>query len=648
MKNLLILLAIPLFFISCVRDNDETSILEETVNLDLDISLSFNLEKTEESNKGAGITNKFSEFNHIFKDEIDLVFTSTTTGFTTTLTITPNDLINTPALVIPYGTYSWSIVDNEQDGNIDYFLRSYLPIYGSGTVDIYASSVSIDLLVDTDFGLVTVEKENISSAKIELTGLGEKDLVLLNDYYFIYALESDGYRLSVNESFYNTTIETYIDDPNILYSKTHYNFILAFSNVSVNSIIIKSAPFVQYDNYLQPSYGNPIYLDDNGVTIKAYDWASAGNKGYIDGVEYTIVNETTLREMVANDEDVTKVVTTKVTDMNNLLNGYNLSSDNIISFTNSLFNQDIGNWDTSNVTDMSNMFASAILFNQDISKWNTSSVTNMKQVFFRAILFNQPIGNWDVSNVADMSGIFRSGTNTKHTFNQDISDWNVSNVVDMSSMFSGCAFNKDISSWDVSNVKNMVFMFDNSSFNKDIGSWDVSNVTNMKAMFQNADSFNQDIGSWDTSSVTDMRFMFNNSSFNQDIGSWDVSNVTNMEAMLSSSPFNKDISSWDVGNVENMVFMFGATKFNQDIGSWNVSSVTNMNNMFSQATAFNQNIGGWDTSSVTNMQSMFASAILFNQDLTGWNVLLVTNCSGFGNNNNGNWTQKPNFTNCTP
>ena len=84
MKKLLILLAIPLFLISCVRDNDETNQLEETVNLDLDISLSFNLEKTEESNKAAGITNKFSEFNHIFKDEVDLVFKSIFTELKTT------------------------------------------------------------------------------------------------------------------------------------------------------------------------------------------------------------------------------------------------------------------------------------------------------------------------------------------------------------------------------------------------------------------------------------------------------------------------------------------------------------------------------------------------------------------------------------
>ena len=41
----------------------------------------------------------------------------------------------------------------------------------------------------------------------------------------------------------------------------------------------------------------------------------------------------------------------------------------------SSFNQPIGDWDVSNVTDMRSMFANDNAFNQDLSNWDVSSVT---------------------------------------------------------------------------------------------------------------------------------------------------------------------------------------------------------------------------------------------------------------------------------
>lgn len=248
---------------------------------------------------------------------------------------------------------------------------------------------------------------------------------------------------------------------------------------------------------------------------------------------------------------------------------------------------------------------------------NLSYVTDMHSMFEMSS-FNHDIGNWDVSNVRDMSKMFEWVIN----FNQDIGSWDVSNVRDMSRMFYFVsAFNQDIGSWNVSKVIDMSEMFwSATSFNQDIGSWNVSSVTDMSGMLCAASLFNQDIGNWDVSNVEDMSKMFSGTLFNQDINSWNVSKVTDMSEMFSASSFNQDIGGWDVSSVTNMSGMFSASSFNQDIGSWDVSNLINMNRMFSTATSFNQDIGNWDVSNVTDMSFMFAYATSFNQDLSSWDV----------------------------
>jgi surface protein len=44
----------------------------------------------------------------------------------------------------------------------------------------------------------------------------------------------------------------------------------------------------------------------------------------------------------------------------------------------------------------------AARFNQPIGDWDTSSVADMENLFRGATRFDQPIGNWDTSSVADM------------------------------------------------------------------------------------------------------------------------------------------------------------------------------------------------------------------------------------------------------
>jgi surface protein len=88
------------------------------------------------------------------------------------------------------------------------------------------------------------------------------------------------------------------------------------------------------------------------------------------------------------------------------------------------FNQDIGSWDVSKVTQMTSMFQIATAFNQDIGSWDTSNVTDMQFMFTQATSFNQDIGNWDTSSVTDMSWMFGAAK----AFNQDLTKWCVTNI----------------------------------------------------------------------------------------------------------------------------------------------------------------------------------------------------------------------------
>ena len=302
------------------------------------------------------------------------------------------------------------------------------------------------------------------------------------------------------------------------------------------------------DNTPVVESGN-IYLDSNGVTIKATADAQVGDQEAINGNIYTVVDESQLREMVKNEENITYVVTSKITKMHELFlkidDSAQLFDDRYYGSYN--INGDISSWDVSNVTKMNRMFWKSQDINQDISSWDVSNVTNMVQMFDESD-FNDDISSWDVSSVTNMFSMFE-----ETEFNQDISSWNVSNVTIMSSMF-----------------------YKNLYFDQDIGDWDVSNVTDMSSMFHRAFSFNQDISSWDVSSVTKMNYMFTDTAyFDSPLDNWDVSSVTEMRGMfMDASSFNRMLSSWDVSNVWVMSYMFKGTSYALNLSSWNVSNVT--------------------------------------------------------------------------
>ena len=331
------------------------------------------------------------------------------------------------------------------------------------------------------------------------------------------------------------------------------------------------------------------------------------------------------------------------------------------------FDQDIGGWDVSSVTNMANMFY-ATTFNQDIGGWDVSSVTNMVGMFYNST-FLQNLTGWCVQNIPSMPYRFVRSNYPSIALPQwgscpatptPLPNYNpLGAYVGTSDPGAGCVvcdnyavgdtFSLDLGvTWYtvadrqmidslltaiphyylrtlcVSKITDMSWIFTGKSGNtRYIDNWDVSNVVNMEGMLA-SQYLNADISNWDVRRVKNMSRMFVYANPQYDIGKWSVDSVTDMSGMFRSSAFNQDISSWNVGNVTNMGDMFWNSAFDQDISSWDVSSVTDMNNMFALSQKFDHGLSSWDVSSVTNMDSMFFYAQRFNSDLSGWNTSAVT------------------------
>jgi hypothetical protein len=217
---------------------------------------------------------------------------------------------------------------------------------------------------------------------------------------------------------------------------------------------------IQNDN--QPLTSSTVYIDDNGITIRAKESAEIGDEVLVNGEEFLIVDEQMLRDMVNNGDDLSKVITTKVFNMGDLFKG-------------KAINGNISGWDVSNVDFMHSMFMDSN-FNQDISNWDVSNVYHFGAMFFNSS-FNGDISGWDV-------------TKSRNLINGEVANDLGNYPVCFTAMFKNSAFNRDISSWDISRSSCMNSMFNGAfNFNQDLSSWNVSHVQNCDEFWKSADSW---------------------------------------------------------------------------------------------------------------------------------------------------------------
>ena len=318
-----------------------------------------------------------------------------------------------------------------------------------------------------------------------------------------------------------------------------------------------------------------------------------------------------------------------------------------------LISLDVSNFNTSQVTDMSGMFSRCrSLTNLDVSYFDTSQVTGMSGMFSGcSSLTNLDVSYFDTSQVTNMSGMFSSCSSLT---NLDVSYFDTSQVTDMDSMFSGCESltSLDLSNFDTSQVKNMREMFSwcEGLISLDVSNFNTSQVTDMSGMFSRCRSLTSlDLSSFDTIQVTDMSDMFYycRSLLSLDLSNFNTSKVTNMSSMFSMNNISSSTSSntkltniifgdnWNTSQVTDMSYMFfGSDALTSlDLSRFDTSKVTNMNYMFSGCNKLtNLNLSSFDTSQVTDMSDMFSGCNkLTNLNLSSFDTSQVTDMSDMFN-----------------
>jgi surface protein len=428
----------------------------------------------------------------------------------------------------------------------------------------------------------------------------------------------------------------------------------AFGNTPLSWTINATSSATAVDILQTGASDNELYVNIPGITT-GNTLVTLQPSGYLE-VDIPSSGSYTIQIMSVDGSDITDYVrilsspgVTSVNSFGELTNGTNtfngFSSTTLTSFPdrlnadmtnlNSMFQDsfqgassnipgNISNWDTSNITNMGEMFlncgvsASTI---PDITSWDVSNVTSMFSMF-EGSTFNQNIGSWDTGSVTNMQEMFKDATN----FNYSLNSWDMANVTTINSMFAGA-----------------------TSYNQPVNSWTLTDLTNMESLFAGATAFNSNPNFTLPAAVTSLASVFfNATSFNQPV-TWNVSNITSFSSLFNNADsFNQDISAWSIktsGNVEFSGMFANNGGFNNgSLNSWNTVGVTGMGFMFNNS-IFNQDISGWDTSNVIIMNSMFKDNTAFDQDISGWDVDSVALSTDFDTNTNVNWTsaEKPTF-----
>ncbi len=384
-----------------------------------------------------------------------------------------------------------------------------------------------------------------------LTSLYLNDMSLYD--YFINNMNLTKCIVNYDYNKINSKIEGYCISNPLFYEFTHLIKVYDYNNDTYPSNLN-----LTLSNGIQGIYNEELnayaFTFENVKDVVEYNILQDGVKidtlyTYLNNTKLVIINcnYSIVNEILLITSEGNKYLLQENYDINNIINMYIDCVE--VTPTITYQNNNIGRYqiifiiDTSNVTDMSNMFYQCYyLTSLDLSSFDTSNVTDMTSMFeYCNNLSSLDLSNFDTSKVTSMSYMFYS---CNKLTSLDLTHFNTSSVTNMTSMFNGCnsLTSLDLSNFDTSKVTSMSYMFYScrSLTSLDLSNFNTSNVTTMQSMFADCNKLTSlDLSSFNTSNVTNMNYMFVNchSLTELDLSSFDFINYTDTYNMIGNGSY---------------------------------------------------------------------------------------------------------------
>lgn len=448
------------------------------------------------------------------------------------------------------------------------------------------SGIEIENLSDWDTSQVTNMNSMFERSKINIDALENWDISNVKYmgamFYSTILVSSDG---NIDLTSWNTenieSMESMFEYANI----TSKDLNLNISNWNVEKV-------TTIDRMFSSAFR---FVEDISINMKNWDLKSLASQWYTFGECGTEAKNFSL--------NVTDMQMTNLTDLSSFFsdassNVYGVSSDTEKAEKFEIIG--LNTWDTSNVTDMSYMFANT---GAAFEEWTIGDISN-----------------WNTSKVESMWGMFESSATTSTTNIDFKPNWDTSKVKDMRIMFSG-------------------FGLKAQNLNIDLSSFDTSNVTKITGLFEVAGKHSEKVtiklGDWDLSNATSTNYMFEGTGYNANefiitgLNNWNTSNITTMQGTFNGTGANAKV--WSIGNLSN----------------WNFEKVKYMNSFMNEvginATDF-QSVGtiniptGCSVGLLAANSPHFKGNFIINGSLSNYQTMLTNSATGENANINLSYT----------